>query len=100
VADKRAEAAAQLKKEDELAMEATGNTRLFYDAVEKQVARVVVVNPIRFKVISQSMKKTDKNDAELLALYLAKGLLPEVRMKERSQREMSHLAQTRDLLVK
>jgi transposase len=46
------------------------------------------------------VKKTDKNDAELLALYLAKGLLPEVRMKERKQRELSHLAQTRDLLVK
>lgn len=70
--------AAQLRKEDEVA----------------------VVNPSRFKVISQSVKKTDKNDAELLALYLAKGLLPEVRMKQRDQREMSHLAQTRDLLVK
>jgi NADPH:quinone reductase-like Zn-dependent oxidoreductase len=40
---------------------------------------VAVVNPSQFKVISQSVKKTDKNDAELLALYLAKGLLPEVR---------------------
>jgi transposase len=67
--------AAQLKKEDELAVEATGNTRLFYDAVEKQVARVVVVNPSQFKVISQSVKKTDKNDAELLALYLAKRII-------------------------
>ncbi len=92
--------AAQLRKEDELAVEATGNTRLFYDAVEKYAARVVVVNPAQFKVISQSVKKTDKNDAELLALYLAKGLLPEVRMKERNQRNMGHLAQTRDLLVK
>ena len=64
--------AAQLRKEDELAVEATGNTRLFYDAVEKYAARVVVVNPAQFKVISQSVKKTDKNDAELLALYLAK----------------------------
>ena len=63
-------------------------------------ARVVVVNPAQFKVISQSVKKTDKNDAELLALYLAKDLLPEVRMKERNQRNMGHLAQTRDLLVK
>jgi hypothetical protein len=36
----------------------------------------------------------------MLALYLAKGLLPEVRMKERKQREMHPLAQTRDLLVK
>ena len=92
--------AAGLRQEDEVAVEATGNTRLFYDAVVEKVARVTVVNPGQFKVISQSVKKTDKNDAELLALYLAKGLLPEVRMKERSQREMSHLAQTRDLLVK
>jgi transposase len=44
-----------------------------------------VVNPGQFKVISQSVKKTDRNDAELLALYLSKGLLPEVRMKERSR---------------
>ena len=92
--------AGQLRKEDELAVEATGNTRLFHDAVVEHVAHVAVVNPSQFKVISHSVKKTDKNDAELLALYLAKGLLPEVRMKERNQREMSHLAQTRDLLVK
>ena len=92
--------AAQLRKEDELAVEATGNTRLFYDAVVEKASRVVVVNPSQFKVISQSVKKTDRNDAEILALYLSKDLLPEVRMKERSQREMSHLAQTRDLLVK
>ena len=92
--------AAQLRQEDEVAVESTGNTRFFYDAVVEHVSHVAVVNPSQFKVISQSVKKTDKNDAELLALYLAKGLLPEVRMKERRQREISHLAQTRDLLVK
>ena len=92
--------AAQLRKDDEIAVEATGNTRLFHDAVIEHVARVAVVNPAQFKVISQSVKKTDKNDAELLALYLAKDLLPEVRMKEPNQRNMAHLAQTRDLLVK
>lgn len=92
--------AAQLRKEDELAVEATGNTRLFYDGVKKSVSRIAVINPSQFKVISQSVKKTDKKDAELLALYLSKGLLPEVRMKERKQRELNHLAQTRDLLVK
>lgn len=92
--------AAQLRTDDELAVEATGNTRLFHDAVVDKVARVVVVNPSQFKVISQSIKKTDRNDAETLALYLSKDMLPEVRMKERNQREMGHLAQTRDLLVK
>jgi transposase len=92
--------AAQLRQEDEVAVESTGNTRFFYDTVVEHVSHVAVVNPSQFKVISQSVKKTNKNDAELLALYLAKGLLPEVRMKERGQREISHLAQTRDLLVK
>lgn len=92
--------AAQLREHDEIAVEATGNTRLFYDAVVKRVERVSVVNPSQFKVISQSVKKTDRNDAETLALYLSKDLLPEVRMKERKEREMGHLAQTRDLLVK
>jgi transposase len=91
---------AQLQGEDELAVEATGTTGHFYEVVVKHVARVVVVNPHQFRVISESVKKTDRGDAEALALYLSKGLLPEVRMKNRQQREVQHLAETRDLLVK
>ena len=72
----------------------------FYDAVVERVARVVVVNPHQFKVISESVKKTDRNDAAALALYLEKDLLPEVRMKPKQNRELMHLAETRDLLVK
>jgi hypothetical protein len=63
--------------------------------VAEHAALIVVVNPSQFKVISQPMKKADKNDAELLALYLERGLLPKVRMKGRNQRNMAHLAQTR-----
>jgi transposase len=91
---------AQLQVEDELAVEATGTTAWFHDAVVKHVGRVVVVNPHQFRVISESVKKTDRRDAEALALYLSKGLLPEVRMKNRQQRELQHLAETRDMLVK
>jgi len=91
---------AQLGSEDEIAVEAMGTTAGFYDAVVGRVARVVVVNPHQFKVISQSVKKTDRCDAEHLALYLEKGLLPEVRMKDKPQRELQHLLETRDLLVK
>jgi transposase len=73
---------------------------LFYDAVARHVGRVVVVDPHQFRVISQSVKKTDPNDARNLALYLAKGLLPEVRMKEKQQAQVASLIQTRDRLVK
>jgi len=90
----------KLRRTDEVAVEVTGNTRLFYNAVEPHVARVVVVDPHQFRVISQSVKKTDPNDARNLALYLAKGLLPEVRMKDPQQAQVASLTQTRDRLVK
>jgi transposase len=90
----------QLQSQDQMAVEAMGTTARFYDAVVGRVARVVVVNPHQFKVISESVKKTDRHDAQALALYLEKDLLPEVRMKPKQNRELMHLAETRDLLVK
>src|SRR5439155_14253242 len=90
----------KLRATDEVAVEVTSNTRLFYEAVAPRVARVVVVDPNQFRVISHSVKKTDPNDARNLALYLAKGLLPEVRMKAKAHAEVASLTQTRDRLVK
>jgi transposase len=91
----------KLRPADEVAVEVTGNTRLFHDAVAPAVARVVVVDSNQFRVISRSVKKTDTNDARNLALYLSKGdLLPEVRMKDKTNAQIASLAQTRDTLVK
>jgi hypothetical protein len=58
------------------------------------------VNPSQFKVITHSVKKTDPNDARNLALYLAKDLLPEVRMKDKTLAQIASLTQTRDSMVK
>ncbi len=90
----------KLRPSDEIALEITGNTRLFYDAVAPHVARVVVVDTNQFRVISRSVKKTDARDAEMLALYLSKELLPEVRMKDKQHGQLASLTQTRDTLVK
>ncbi len=90
----------KLRPTDEVAVEVTGNTRLFYDAVAPHVAKVVVVNPTQFKVIRQSVKKTDRHDARTLARYLSKGMLPEVRMKDKLHAQLASLTQTRDTLVK
>jgi transposase len=90
----------KLRRSDEVAVEVTGNTRLFYEAVSPRVARVVAVDPNQFQVISRSVKKTDDNDARALALFLSKGLLPEVRMKDKQRAQVASLAQTRDKLVK
>jgi transposase len=55
----------KLRANDEVAVEITGNARLFYDAVAPHVARVVVADTNQFRVISRSVKKTDSNDAQL-----------------------------------
>lgn len=91
---------AQLRPSDEVAVEVTGNTRMFHDAVAPRVKRVVAVNPNQFRLITHSVKKTDPNDARNLALYLAKDLLPEVRMKDKTRAQIASLTQTRDTLVK
>ena len=67
----------KLRATDELAVEVTGNTQLFYELVSPHVARVAVVNPSEFRVIRQSTKKTNKHDVEALALFLSKDLLSE-----------------------
>jgi len=89
-----------VKAKDEVAVEATGNVRLFCEALKGRGCRVVVVNPHQFQVISRSVKKTDEHDAKVLAEFLSKGLLPEVRMKDEVHARVASLAQTRDKLVK
>jgi len=89
-----------VKASDAVAVEAMGTTRLFTEALKERGCRLVVVNPHQFKVISQSVKKTDEHDAKVLAEFLSKDLLPEVRMKDEEHARVASLAQTRDKLVK
>lgn len=89
-----------LRKTDRLAVEATGNTRWFRNQIWDCVESVVVVNPRQFKVISQSVRKTDESDAELLAVFLSKEMLPEIRMRDELSNEIKSLCVTRDKLVK
>ena len=90
----------ELRESDRLAVESTGNSRWFMNQVKDLVKEVVVVNPLQFKVIVESSKKTDKADAELLAFYLSKGMLPEVVMKDEYSSQIKSLCNTRDKLVK
>ena len=89
-----------LRKRDELAVEATGNTSWFVEQICQRVRKVVVVDPNKFKIIRKSVKKTDKNDAKTLAYFLSKDMLPEARMKTKSNVQLHSLAATRDKLVR
>lgn len=91
---------ASLAVTDEIAVEATGNTRYFKEAIKDRVSKVVVVNPNQFEVIRKSVKKTDRHDARTLALFLSKEMLPQSRLKEPAQAQLNSVAHTRDKLIK
>ncbi len=89
-----------LEAGDEIAVEATGNTRWFAEQVASIVRRVVLVNPRQFEVVKNSCKKTDKNDALNLARFLKADLLPEVRAKREEAERVQSLVNTRTKLVR
>lgn len=89
-----------LTKGDELAVESTGNTGYFVREIKELVKEVKIVNPIQFKVISESVKKTDEQDAVIIARYLSKGLIPEVRIRSKEESQLASLIGTRDKFVK
>ena len=64
------------------------------------MAQVVAVNTREFKVIQQSVKKTDRNDAYMLAFHLSKGMLPCTRIKSQAHQTIATLVHGRQLLVK
>lgn len=89
----------QLRKSDEVAVEATQNVHFFYDQVKRHVRRVAVVDTYRFGVIAKSKKKTDKADAAALARFLRLGWLPEVPVPSEQVRTLRQLLQARETLV-
>ncbi|MDR3078080.1 MAG: IS110 family transposase [Planctomycetota bacterium] len=92
--------AGSLRPDDQVAVEMTENARLFHDRVSPRVERVAVVNTRQFRVIAESVKKTDRRDAETLARYLAKDMLPTVHVKDRETERLASLTRSRDALVK
>jgi len=89
-----------LHSDDTVGVESTNNTRYFVNQIRDYVKEVKVINPSQFKVISKSVKKTDKNDARVIAEFLSKDMVPEVRMKDKKTAQINSLANTRDKLVK
>src|SRR3989338_990653 len=91
-----------LNADDKVAFEATGNSMFLYKKLAEVVSldNVIVVNTSRFKLISKSVKKTDKNDAKLLAEYLSKDMLPKARLKNEIDSQIHALIETIDNLVR
>ncbi|MCF0238694.1 MAG: transposase, partial [Sphaerochaetaceae bacterium] len=82
-----------------IALESTANARDFKDRMENNGFVVTVVNTLRFKVVNQSTRKTDKNDAHTLVSFLMKDLLPKSNLCSFYCETIIRLLKCRALLV-
>lgn len=82
-----------------LAIESTGNSRHFRDIMESYGFEVVVVNTLRFKIVNESTKKTDSNDARTLCEFLSKDMLPQSHLCSAQNEELRRILKTRSILV-
>lgn len=67
-----------LSLEDEVVIEATGNSAAVERLMRPYVKRIAVANPRQVRAIAHARVKTDKIDAAILARLHAAGFLPEV----------------------
>ena len=80
-------------------VESTGNTRYFKSRLETAGVEVVVINTLKFKVVNESVKKTDKHDAATIAEFLAKDMLPESHLCSATSEQLRRLLKVRTNLV-
>lgn len=83
-----------------VAVESTGNTRYFRNQVVKKGFDVKVVNTAKFKVVNESVKKTDRHDAYTLAEFLEKDMLPESQLCSEESEQIRRILKSRSVLVK
>jgi transposase len=90
----------KLRKDDEVILEATGNTSAIVRLLTPFVARVVIANPLQVKAIAHARVKTDKVDAKILAQLHAAGFLPEVWVADDDTLNLRRLVSERAALVR
>ncbi|HHW21253.1 MAG TPA: transposase [Thermodesulfovibrio thiophilus] len=61
---------------------------------------MIVINSIQFKIISNSAKKIDEHDTEMIAKYLSKELMSTFRVKSNKQAQLTSLIGTRSKFIK
>ena len=70
-----------------LAVEATASYLWFVELVRPLAEEIVLANPSKLRVIAESIKKTDRLDAQILAEFLARDQIPRAYMPTPRQRE-------------
>ncbi|MDX6296698.1 MAG: hypothetical protein QOI51_555 [Nocardioidaceae bacterium] len=89
-----------LRGDDQVALEATGNSDAIANLLTPLVGRVVVSNPSKTRAIAEAKVKTDKVDARILAQLLGADFLPPVWLPDERTRSLRRQVMRRAHLVR
>lgn len=89
-----------LRSDDEVALEATGNSDAIANLLMPLVGRVVVSNPSKTRAIAEAKVKTDKVDARILAQLLGADFLPPVWLPDERTRSLRRQVMRRAHVVR
>ena len=76
-------------------VEATASYHWLVELVEPLAEKVVLANPKKLRVIAESTKKTDRLDAQVLAEFLARDMIPQSYIPTPRQRQHRALVRHR-----
>jgi transposase len=79
-------------------VEATASYQWFVELVEQFAEKVVLANPKKLRVIAESTKKTDRLDAQVLAEFLARDMIPQAYLPTPRQRQHRALVRHRQYI--
>jgi transposase len=82
----------------QLVVEATASYQWFVELVDPIAEKVVLANPNKLRVIAESIKKTDRMDAQVLAEFLARDMIPHAHMPTPRQRQHRTLVRHRQYI--
>ena len=99
VRDKVLAFARTLRPDDEVVLEATGNTMAIVRLLKPHVGRLIIANPLQVRVIAEAKAKTDRIDAAALARLHAAGYLPEVWQPDEATELLRNLVSRRATIV-
>lgn len=89
-----------LTREDEVVVEATGNSMAVVRVLSPFVAQVIVANPLEVKAIAHAHVKTDRIDAGVLASLRAADFLPDVWLPDAETERRRRLVTRRNQVVR
>src|SRR5262249_42738584 len=79
----------------QVVVEATASYQWFVALVEGLAEKTVLANPKKLRIIAESTKKTDRLDAQVLAEFLARDMIPRSYMPTPRQRQHRSLVRHR-----